>query len=491
LTSIIESSILINGKMKRLITFLLSCLSLFAFLLSDFSFSKKIYSQSDNRDLPLQQILVHYRSDLSIDDRLKFHRMIDGESIGAIERINVEVLRVRSGVMDEVVNKLSQDKNVIYAEPDYIAYAYELSNDPGIMENLQWGMYKVQAAGTAESGWNVSRGNSNIKVAVLDTGIDTSHEDLKGKVAASHNCTDTFTSDDSNGHGTHVAGIIAASTNNGKGVSGLGYNTTLYNVKTLNNSGSGYYSWIANCLVWAADNGADVISMSLGGSNNSRTLEDAVNYAYQKGVVIVAAAGNEGSSSPSYPAYFSNVISVAATDKNDGKPSWSNWGSWVDVAAPGVSIYSTLPSHYNSFRQLNYGQLSGTSMAAPHVAGLAALILSAADVNNSQVAKTIEEYADKISGTGQYWQYGRINAYRSLLSLRPVAERTVVSPTPTIIIAMATPTNVPPTPTPTFIPTPSPTITSSPTPTIAAKPSPTPVKSPWLRFCLRYSSFCR
>jgi subtilisin family serine protease len=182
-------------------------------------------------------------------------------------------------------------------------------------------------------------------------------------------------------------------------------------VKVLGDNGNGSWSWISNGIVWAADNGAKVISMSLGGHSGSSTVQNAVNYAWSKGVVVVAAAGNDGNTTRNYPAYYTNAIAVAATNDNDAKASFSNYGSWVDVAAPGVSILSTKPS--------GYGRLSGTSMATPHVAGVAGLVWSTGlcgTTDNACVRTQIEALADPISGIGSYWTYGRINAARSLFN---------------------------------------------------------------------------
>jgi hypothetical protein len=144
-------------------------------------------------------------------------------------------------------------------------------------------------------------------------------------------------------------------------------------------------------------------------------LQNAVNYAWNKGVVVVAAAGNNGNTARVYPAYYANCIAVAATDQNDAKASFSTYGSWVDVAAPGVSIYSTLPNHTNSIGTMNYRYLSGTSMATPHVAGLAGLLWATSyGTSNTSVRSRIESTADAIAGTGTYWQYGRINAYKAV-----------------------------------------------------------------------------
>ncbi len=223
---------------------------------------------------------------------------------------------------------------------------------------------------------------------------------------------------------THVAGSVAANSNNSKGVAGTcgdWSNCVLYNGKVLNDSGSGTYAGVANGIIWAADEGAKVISMSLGGSSGSQTVHDAVNYAWgsddngnpvsDRRAVVVAAASNSGSNSPHYPAYYKNVIAVGATDHKDQKASYSNYGSWVDVAAPGSSILSTTVDGV-------YGTKSGTSMATPHVAGTAGLIWSTSlGTNNSEVRRQIEtSAADRsvLSGTGPDWSKARINACQAV-----------------------------------------------------------------------------
>jgi thermitase len=163
---------------------------------------------------------------------------------------------------------------------------------------------------------------------------------------------------------------------------------------------------VASGIEYAADQGAQVINLSLGGPFDSSTLQNAVNYAWNHGSVLVAAAGNESSSAPSYPAYYSNTISVASTTSSDTLSYFSNYGSWVDVAAPGSSIYSTYPTN-------SYATLSGTSMATPHVAGVAAL-LAGQGKSNSQIRAAIENTADQISGTGTYFAHGRVNAYKAV-----------------------------------------------------------------------------
>ena len=227
------------------------------------------------------------------------------------------------------------------------------------------------------------------------------------------------TGEDKYGHGTHVAGIIAA-TKDTVGVSGVCPGCRILDGKVLNDSGSGSTSSIANGIGWAVEHEAKVINMSLGQRVSSRTLERAVNDAWTAGVVIVAAAGNAGTQAKIYPGAYPNVIAVAATDNKDAKASFSTYGKWVDVAAPGVNVYSTFPMHdfvlgTQNGRFHGYDIASGTSMAAPIVAGVAALVWStSAGTGNLSVREKVESSADKIYGTGTFWAHGRVNAYKAV-----------------------------------------------------------------------------
>ncbi|MDP3789854.1 MAG: S8 family serine peptidase, partial [Candidatus Omnitrophota bacterium] len=313
-----------------------------------------------------------------------------------------------------------------------------------------WGLQKTQAF----EAWDLF-GNArtdpgkDIVVAVIDTGVDFSHPDVGGNKwvnpdeTAGNGVDDDgngyvddingwdFVSNDNNpydghGHGTHVSGTIAAVTNNSAGIAGVAPNAKIMAVKGLSDSGSGYISDLANCLIYAANNGADVLSNSWGGSGSSSTLENAVNYAYSKGCVVVAAAGNSNADAAGYtPAGYANVITVAATDRNDVKASFSNYGSIVDVSAPGVSVLSSSGGTYKSW--------SGTSMACPHVSGLAALILSQdPTLTNAEVAQRIKDTADNIYGQNPSWQgklgTGRINAYKAILAGGPQKHAPVLDP---------------------------------------------------------------
>ena len=233
-----------------------------------------------------------------------------------------------------------------------------------------------------------------LKLAVVDTGIDLDHPDLAVNIKGGVNTIQTWQSaDDDNGHGTHVAGIVAA-LNNAIGVVGVGPDIDLYAVKVLNRRGSGYVSDIIEGLDWVISNNIDVVNMSLGTSSDVQAFHDAVIVAKNAGIVIVAAAGNSGPSNNSviYPAKYSEVVAVSATNSTDGQPSWSSRGPEVDLAAPGESIYST-------YRGGGYRTLSGTSMATPHVAGAAALVLAThLGFNPSQVQAHLQSTAELLSG---------------------------------------------------------------------------------------------
>ena len=281
-------------------------------------------------------------------------------------------------------------------------------NDPYVEE--QWALSQIQMSKL----WQITPGNSEILVAVLDTGIDQNHEDLKGKVAIEINFTDSLTPGDVYGHGTHIAGIIAANSDNGIGIVGMAPESQLINVKIADDKGRCQASAVAKGIIWAVNNGANVINISVELEKPSLELESAVNYAWSQGVVIVTAAGNEGSQSPVYPACYENCIAVAATRQDDTLAPLSNYGDWVDVAAPGFNIYSTLPDN-------SYGYKSGTSFASAYVSGLAALLFSVVtDTNgdgrlNDEVRAAIEDGCQQASMNSV--GCGRIDAAAALAEI--------------------------------------------------------------------------
>jgi thermitase len=386
-------------------------------------------SPPDQPPSALGRILVKFEPGTSPGERAAVHRVQGGRPLRVIPGVDVEVVSVPERAEEAMAAGYARQPHVAYAEPDYVAYAMGDPQDPLFIK--QWGLdndgqeYDGRS-GTADAdidapeAWDLATGSAEITIAILDSGIDQDHPDLAGKLVGNYDFTGSSTVDDDHGHGTHVAGIAAAVTNNGEGVAGIGRDSSLLNVKVMkvfDDTLWGSYSWIADGIVWATDNGAHVISMSLGGYNRSRTLQAAVDYAWNQGVVLAAAAGNDGSSRRLYPAAYAGCIAVAATDDDDQRvdePGWwaSNYGDWVDVAAPGLYVYSTFPNHpYFIGKSLSYDYGSGTSMATPFVAGLAGLLL-AQDTSrtNAQVRALIEDTADPVPGTGTYWSHGRINA---------------------------------------------------------------------------------
>ncbi len=255
-------------------------------------------------------------------------------------------------------------------------------------DTLDWGVDDVNAErvwGGAEDAVDVVAGNvagNGVKVAIIDTGIDYTHPELDGVYAGGYDFVngDNDPKDD-NGHGTHVAGIVAAE-DNGVGVIGVAPQASIYALKVLNAQGSGYTSDIIAAVDWSVNNNMDVISMSLGGGGYDSAFDAAIDRAYNAGIVVVAASGNDGTGTISYPAAYTNAIAVGAIDANHNLASFSNWGPEQEVVAPGVNIYSTMPTYTVTLNTLygysqNYDQMSGTSMATPIVSGTVALILSA------------------------------------------------------------------------------------------------------------------
>lgn len=300
---------------------------------------------------------------------------------------------------DEMVAYFKKRANTEYAEPNYLLMQNEtdLPNDLLYTENYQWNLPVI---GT-EQGWNISKGKENIEIAIVDTGVDLDHPDLKNRLVKGLNLIDENREpDDDNGHGTHVAGIIASETNNTEGTAGMTWYNKILPVKAMGAKGYGTTFDIARGIIWAVDHGADVINLSLGNYQPSNMLEEAVTYAFSKNVIMVSAAGNDGSNQPTFPSAYPEVLSVAAIDYNGKRAKFSNYGDYIDIAAPGVSIPST---YFNK----QYAALSGTSMAAPHVAGLAALILSAnPELTNKQVMNIIRKSAIDLGEQGKDVDFG-------------------------------------------------------------------------------------
>lgn len=307
---------------------------------------------------------------------------------------------------------------VEWAEPNYTVKAFKEFNDP--RASSQWGFNSIRLF----SGFEVFQSipGAGPVVAVVDTGVDLDHPDLAGKLLPGQSfVTGWETPDDDNGHGTHCAGTIAAIQDNGVGIAGMSAGAKVLPVKVLGSDGSGSVADVAAGITWAANSGANIISLSLGGTSKSAALDEAIAFATGKGVLVIGAAGNAGSSRQSYPAASPGVLSVGATDIRDARASFSNYGpSWVEVAAPGVEILSTTPGG-------TYESFSGTSMSAPFVAGLAALMWEkdGADANAASIFDRICVSSDTV---GTWLEYGRVNVRKALDAL-PGASLTVDAPT--------------------------------------------------------------
>ncbi len=337
---------------------------------------------------------------------------------------------VLEAVSDTAVNALRNSSDVLRIDEDPVAYVAvreirdnehargsARSQKVGTLappQVLPWGIDRIDA----ELVWPSGNTADPIKVGVIDTGISSSHPDLKVNIKGGINTINARKGwNDDNGHGSHVAGIVAA-VNNTQGVVGGAPAADLYAIKVLNAQGSGYYSDIIEGLQWAIANNLQVVNMSLGGSADYQPLHDAIVAAQNAGIVIVVAAGNNGGV-VSYPGAYPEVITVAATDSSNARPSWSNFGPEVDISAPGVSVYST-------YKGTGYATLSGTSMATPHVAAAVALLLNrvvgAYDTNSNnkwdpnEIQTRLQSTATDLGAPAydNFYGWGLVNAFAAV-----------------------------------------------------------------------------
>lgn len=422
-------------------------------------------------------------------------RIIDQSQARLSERLlapRTKVFRVPRGRETEVASKLNSSYFVASAEPDTLVQSATTPNDP--LYPQQWHLGKINAP----QAWETTTGSPEVVIAIVDSGVDSNHPDLVDKVINSTNFTTSISTDDNFGHGTHVAGVASAWTNNDLGIAGVDWYAKLLSIKVLDDSGSGFYSWVINGIYWAVDNGAQIINVSLGGPFDSPALRSAIEYAKLSGVTVVAAAGNNGSDTQLfYPAAYDSVIGVANTDQADELWTTSNYGSWITVAAPGVSIISTYAGNL-------YATATGTSMSTPIVTGSIGLIKSIIpNISPEEITGLITQSTESIHDSEV--EFGRIDLNQLVKNAQTIIPTPTISPTPTIITPTPTtqPTLTPspaptstPNPTPTSTPSPTPAFSPSPTPTLANTPPPTPTDitptpTPILRPQPRPSWFCQ
>jgi len=329
----------------------------------------------------------------------------EGEVIAVVADLPLDL--VTSFAKDVQASNLAR-----YIEPNMKYQTQFVPNDP--YWGLQWGPQKIEA----DYAWNTTIGDPSVLVAVIDTGIDWDHLDLAANYVALgydwvNNDTDPM---DDFGHGTHVAGILAAVLNNSEGIAGIAQ-VSIMAEKGFDQYGYGYEDDLANAIIHAVNQGADVLSNSWGGYGESQLIYDAIKYAFDNGVLIIASAGNEAWDVKSYPAAYDEVVAVTATDEFDNPAWFTNFGDWVELAAPGVDIYSTISYIHDPRFTYPYDFLSGTSMAAPHVSGVAALIWSQfPNKTRDWVRLWLRYTADDLGDPGFdiYYGYGRINARKAV-----------------------------------------------------------------------------
>jgi len=420
------------------------------------AYPTSVFSQETKRlEYVPGELLVKFRSGVSRHLARATHRSFGSRPIKRFRRINVDHIKIpEDWSVEEAVAIYRLDPDVEYVEPNYIRRAFLTPDDPDF--DKQWGLHNTgqEVDGTsgtrdadidAPEAWETQTGSNSVVIAVIDTGADLDHEDLSHNIwCNSDEIPDNGIDDDENGyiddirgwdffnddndpdddnsqdesyHGTHVSGIIAAKGDNGVGITGVCWSSSIMPLKMLDANGNGYVADGIEAINYAIDKGARIINVSLGGTDPSQSEYEAIESARDEGLLFVAAAGNDGTdndSDPVYPASYDldNIVAVAASDFNDNLTSWSNYGSTsVDVAAPGVDIYSTKADN-------SYQYQSGSSMAAPFVSGLAALIWAAdQSLTYTQIKDRILNGVDTgLNLEGKILTGGRINAKNSIVN---------------------------------------------------------------------------
>lgn len=389
---------------------------------------------------PLFELIDNYVK--SNKFKVSISRMFPGNNDKNLSRIYKLVSVEKAGFTNEFISIIEESGLVSYVEYAPIDHFFLTPND---LHANQWHLPKIMA----ENAWGIRTGGSNIKLAIVDDAVDINHEDLNSVMYVNADeIANNGIDDDNNGyiddrlgwnsfynignpnppyvnrnkftHGTHCAGISAAATNNGIGIASIGYNISIIPVSCSDSTMPGRVAAGYEGIVYAVDAGANVVSLSWGGSFFSQTGQTVINYAISKNVTVVAAAGNDNSDILKYPAAYNGVISVAATDNTDTRAYFSNFGTWVDISAPGVQIWSTITGSNNK-----YDYMSGTSMACPLVAGLCGLMLSQNDrLTPSEIEACLKSSADNIDGINSSFVgklgSGRINAQKALQCIKPI-----------------------------------------------------------------------
>ncbi|TCV88991.1 S8 family serine peptidase [Sulfurirhabdus autotrophica] len=371
------------------------------------------------------RILVQPRAGLDAAEFEKVLKPHGGHALRKIKGVNVQIVELPGNASEKaVLNSLRKHKNIKFAELDYILHAEKTSNDPYTPN--EWHLNKMQAG----SAWDISLGNG-ITVAILDTGVDATHPDLAGQLVPGWNMYDNNADTaDVYGHGTMVAGVVGAASDNAIGVSSFAWQAKIMPVRISGTDGMASISTIANGLIWAADHGARVANISYAVSGYA-TVQNAAQYMKNKGGVTVVSAGNSGALDSSLAD--DTMISVSATDSNDVKTSWSTYGPFVDVSAPGAGIWTTT-------RGGGYSAVSGTSFSSPATAGTVTLMLAAnpqlspVDVENLLKTTAVDLGT---AGWDQNYGYGRVNTFAAVQAAALSVSRDLSAP----VVAIGSPGN--------------------------------------------------
>lgn len=405
-------------------------------------FGNPVFCQKDN--FSKEELVVEFAKKPTEELKLfLFDEFLNLESLKEIGNKKVGktfLLQFKSSVdVSTKTNQLIETGLFKYVEPNYKVKGHgyvQTPNDPLFINN-QWshlndGSFSLSPATNdadidTDLAWDITTGDPNLIVAVLDTGIKLDHPEFNGRIITGYNyVNDSSDPTDDHGHGTNVTGIALASGNNSIGYAGVNWNSKIMPLKILDNNNEGFYSWMADAIYYAVDNGAKVINLSAGGDSSSTLLEDAVNYAYSNNVPVIVSTGNQNSVIQ-YPAKYANAIAVGSTNPNDARSapffwsttSGSNYGPEIDFVAPGNYIYGL--NHLSNTSYDTYW--GGTSQAAPHVAGVVSLLLSIkSNLTISQIVTILQETSQDMIGNStedtlgwdQYYGYGRINAFNAL-----------------------------------------------------------------------------
>ena len=377
------------------------------------------------QETPVQQhVLVQFAPGTPVEVRAARIAEMHGELVAWIPQINVAEVRVPGDLVIVTAEMIKPE--ITFLEPDLPVSAAYVPADPDFSNvSRTYGFNHIQA----QAAWDLTTGSADILIAVVDSGIALNHPEFTGRLAQGYDFVNgDDTPEDETGHGTHVAGIIAAGMDNGQGIAGVCAGCRLLPVKVLDRENQGTWSTLAQGIIYAADNGARIINLSLGSFVASKVLQEAIVYAQQQGALIVAAAGNYGVDMPFYPAALDGVVAVGATTMQQHRWEKSNYGAYLDVVAPGDLIYSTYHQGDNTYG--GYTFLSGTSLATPFVSGLAGLLLSLhPTLKAAELRAALALGAEDLGAPGWDPEYGSglINAYRSLttpLEMLAVADET-------------------------------------------------------------------